>query len=152
MNRLFVLSLEDNTFRARPAKCFLPKLQIKDYNVMIDGRSFFDQPVRKNVIIYENIRKNTSSQGDDYTTACLLDHSYFKENYKLIAIDLSKYQVLHSSTIEIQPINFCWILGLDWKYNYVFHSLGSKINYSRIFLWNSKNIVNLFCKFIFVLI
>ena len=51
---------------------------------MIDGRNFFDQPI--------NIRRIATGQGDDYTTGSLLDYSYLKENYKMIAIDLSKQQ------------------------------------------------------------
>ena len=57
---------------------------------MIDGKNFFDQPVKNDKVTYENIRKITIGQGDDYTTGCLLDYTYFKEYYKMIAIDLSK--------------------------------------------------------------
>ena len=61
---------------------------------MIDGKNFFDQPVKNDKVTYENIRKITIGQGDDYTTGCLLDYTYFKKYYKMIAIDLSKQQVL----------------------------------------------------------
>ena len=61
---------------------------------MIDGRNFLDQPVKNDKVTYENIRKITIGQGDDYTTGCLLDYTYFKKYYKMIAIDLSKQQVL----------------------------------------------------------
>ena len=57
-------------------------------------KTFFDQPINSDLKTYENIRKIASGQGDDYTTGCLLDYSYFKENYRMIAIDLSKQQVL----------------------------------------------------------
>ena len=50
---------------------------------MIDGRNVFDQPVNSMTKTYENIRKNATGRGDDYTTGCLLDYSYFKENYKM---------------------------------------------------------------------
>ena len=53
-----------------------------------------DQPINSMTKTYENIGKITAGQGDDYTTGCLL--GYFKENYKLIAIDLSKQQALDS--------------------------------------------------------
>ena len=59
---------------------------------MINGENFFDQPVQNNKITYEKIRKIATGQGDDYTTGCLLDYSYFK--YKLIALHLSKQQAL----------------------------------------------------------
>ena len=55
---------------------------------------------------YEKIRKIATDKGDDYTTGCLLDYSYVKENYKLIAVDLSKQQVLDADPRAIQRINF----------------------------------------------
>ena len=55
---------------------------------------------------YENIRKIATGQGDDCTTGCLLDYSYLKDHYKLIAIDLSKQQVLDADPRAIQQINF----------------------------------------------
>ena len=61
---------------------------------MIDGRNFFDQTVKNNLITYDNIRKIATGQGDDYTTGCLLDYNYFNNHYKMIAIDLSKQQEL----------------------------------------------------------
>ena len=61
---------------------------------MIDGKRFFDQSIKNNKVTYENIRKITTGQGDNYTTGCLLDYNYFKNHYKMIAIDLSKQQVL----------------------------------------------------------
>ena len=57
---------------------------------MIDGKNFFDQPVKRDKVTYENIRKIAIRQGDDYTTGCLLDYTYFKKYYKMIAVDLSK--------------------------------------------------------------
>ena len=57
---------------------------------MIDGRNFFDQPINSMNKTYKSIRRIATGQGDDYTTGCLLNHSYFNENYKMIAIDLSK--------------------------------------------------------------
>ena len=59
---------------------------------MIDGKNFFDQPINNDYKTYENIRKIATGQAGDYTTGCLLDYPYFKENYKMIAIDLSKQQ------------------------------------------------------------
>ena len=69
---------------------YIPNVEIKDYNVMIDGKNFFDQPVKNDKVTYENIRKITTSQGDDCTTGCLLDYTYFKKYYKRIAVYLSK--------------------------------------------------------------
>ena len=57
---------------------------------MIDGKSVFDQPIKNNKITYENIRKIATGQGGYYTTGCLLDYDYFRDIYKMIAIDLSE--------------------------------------------------------------
>ena len=73
---------------------------------MIDGRNFFDQPINSMTKTYENIRKIATGQGDDYTIDCLLDYSYFKENYKMIATDLSKQQALDADPRTIQQIGF----------------------------------------------
>ena len=72
------LSFEKNTGQASYKRYFLPQADIKGYNVMIDGRNVFDQPVKNNLAIYDNIRKIPTGQGDDYTTGCLLDYPYFK--------------------------------------------------------------------------
>ena len=73
---------------------------------MIDGKKFFDQPVKNNKVTYENTRKVATGQGDDYTTDCLLDYIYFKNYYKMIAVDLSKQQALDVDPTAIQQINF----------------------------------------------
>ena len=73
---------------------------------MIDGKNIFDQPIKYNKVTYENIRKIATGQGDDYTTGCLLDYTYFKKYYKMIAIDLSKQQALDADPKAIQQINF----------------------------------------------
>ena len=73
---------------------------------MIDGRNFFDQPINSMTKRHENIRKIAIGQGDDYTTGCLLDYFCFNENYKMIAIDLSKQQELDADPRAIQQINF----------------------------------------------
>ena len=80
------------------------KFRKKDYNVMMDGKIFFDQPVKNIKVTYENIRKIATGQGDDYTTGCLLDYIYFKNYYKMIAVDLSKQQVLDADPKAIQQI------------------------------------------------
>ena len=72
---------------------------------MIDGKNFFDQPINNMIKKYENIRKITTGQGDDCTTGCLLDYTYFKK-YKMIAVDLSKQQALDAHAKAIQQISF----------------------------------------------
>ena len=73
---------------------------------MIDGRNIFDQPINSMTKKYENITKISTGQRDDYETGCLLDYSYFKDHYKMIAIDLSKQQALDADPRVIQQINF----------------------------------------------
>ena len=73
---------------------------------MINGENFFDQPIKDKKVTYEKIRKIATGRGDDYTTGCLLDYPYFKNSYKMIAIDLSKQQALDADPRAIQQINF----------------------------------------------
>ena len=73
---------------------------------MIDCKNFFDQPINSNLKTYDNVRKVSTGKGDDYTTGCLLDYIYFKNYYKMIAIDLSKQQALDTDPKAIQQINF----------------------------------------------
>ena len=105
-NRLFALAFENDAQITSNKRYYIPNVEIKDYNVMIDGKSVFDQPINNMIKIYENIRKITIGQGDDYTTGCLLDYTYFKKYYKMIAEDLSKQQALHADPKAIQQINF----------------------------------------------
>ena len=72
---------------------------------MINGEKVFDQPIKNNKVTYD-IRKIATGQGDDYTTGCLLDYSYFANTYKMIAVDLSKQQALDTDPRAIQQINF----------------------------------------------
>ena len=73
---------------------------------MIDDHNLFDQPVKNDIRASDNIRKIATDQGDDYTTCCLLDYAYFKENCQLIEIDLNKQQALDVDPKAIQQINF----------------------------------------------
>ena len=85
-------------------KYSLPNVEIKDYNVMIDEKNFFDQPIKNDKVTYEIIRKIATGWGDDYATGCLVDYTYFK--YKMIAVDLSKEKALDVDPKAIQQINF----------------------------------------------
>ena len=89
VKRLFVLTFENNANRKAQTECFFPRVEIDNYNVMIDEQYFFDQPVINDLRKFEIIPKVASGQGDDYAIDYLLDYAYFKENYKTIAIDLS---------------------------------------------------------------
>ena len=77
VNRLFVLSFENEEDRKVHIGYYLPKVEIRDYNVMIDRKNFFDQPVKSYLRKYDNIWKITTGQGYYYTAGCLLDYNYF---------------------------------------------------------------------------
>ena len=62
-------------------KYFLPRVNITNYNVLIDGINFYNQPINDLIKQYDEIRKTATGQGDDYKTGCLLDYQYFKDNY-----------------------------------------------------------------------
>ena len=106
VNRLFVLAFESDNHRTSYDRYYLPNVEIKDYNIMINGENIFDQPIKNNKVTYENIRKIATGQGDDYTTGCLLDYLYFADTYKMIAVDLSRQQALDADPRAIQQINF----------------------------------------------
>ena len=104
VNRLFVLAYENNADRQSHYQFYLPKVMVKDFNVIIDKLAFFDLPIKNEEEAYEKIID--ISKNDEYTTGNLLDYDYFKKYYKLIAIDLSKQKVLQENKDLIQQINF----------------------------------------------
>ena len=106
VNRLFVLAFENYDDRTINDKYYLPTIEIEDYNIMINGENVFNQPINNNKVTHENIGKTAIGQGDDYTTGCLLDYSFFANTYKMIAVDLSKQQALDADPRTIQQINF----------------------------------------------
>ena len=106
VNRLFVLAFENDDDRTSYDEYYLPTVEIKDYNIIINGENFFDQPIKNNKVTYENIRNIATDQGDDYTTGCFLDYSYFADTYKMIVVDLSKQQAFDTDPRAIQQINF----------------------------------------------
>ena len=106
VNRLFVLAFENDNHTTIHDRYYLPNVEIKDYNIMINGENFFDQPIKNNKVTYDNIRKIDIGYGDDYTTGCLLDYTYFTNTYKMIAVYLRKQQALDADPRAIQQINF----------------------------------------------
>ena len=136
VNRLFVLAFENDDDRTSSEEYYLPIVEIKDYNIMINGENAFEQPIKNNKVTYDNIRKIATGYGDDYTTGCLLDYPYFTDTYKMIAVDLSKQQALDADPRVVQQINFT--ANLDRAGN-----TRVKRNYFRLFTRNSKSIVNI---------
>ena len=109
-NRLFVLAFENDTQRTSHSGFYLSNVEMEKINDLrmekINGENFFDQPIKNNKVPYEHIRKIATGQGDDYTTGCLLDYPYFKDTYKMIAIDLKKQKVLDADPRANQQMNF----------------------------------------------
>ena len=106
VNRLFIVAFENDTQRTSHSNYYLPNVEIKNYNIVINGENYFDQPITNKKITYDNIRKIAIGYGDDYTTGCSLDYPYFIETYKMIAVDLSKQKSLDFDPKAIQQINF----------------------------------------------
>ena len=108
--RLFVLAYDNtgnNPVAANSHRSyFLPRIKIENYNIEINGRNFYDQPINDSIKQYDEVRKESTGQGDDYTTGCLLDFAYFEKNYRLIAVDLSKQRALETDPRVIQQIIF----------------------------------------------
>ena len=100
---MFVLAYQNVDDRQSYDEFYLPKVMIKDYNVIIDKLAFFDLPIKTDEA-YEKIID--ISRNNEYTTGNLLDYDYFKKYYKLIPIDLSKQQALQENEDLIQQINF----------------------------------------------
>ena len=103
VNRLFVLAYQNVDDRQSYDE-FYGKAMVKDYNVIIDKLAFFDLPIKTEEEAYEKIID--ISRNNEFTTGNLLDYDYFKKYYKLIAIDLSKQQVLQENEDLIEQINF----------------------------------------------
>ena len=108
-------------------KYFLQKAEIKNYNIEIDRRNFYDQPINDLIKQYDKVRKISTGQGDDYTTGCLLDFAYFKQNYRLIAADLSKQKVLDEDSRAIQQIIFTGVAGEASTIYYIYENSKEKI-------------------------
>ena len=85
---------------------FLPRVDIPNYNVLIDSRNFYDQPINDQIKKYAEIRKIEIGKGDNYTTGCLPNYQHFKNHYQLIAVDLSKQKELDADSRATQQIEF----------------------------------------------
>ena len=114
VNRLFLMAhsrADDNhATRDGQRKYYLPRIDLKIYNVIIDGRNFYDNPIESNIEKYRELKKVMTGKGEDYTTGSLLDYNYFKKHYKLVAVDLSKQKELDADPRAIQQIEFKYML------------------------------------------
>ena len=120
-------------------------LALKSYNVMINGGNFFDQPIKDDKVTYENIRKVATGKGYNYTTGCLLNYPYLRDNYKMIAVDLNRQQPLDADPRAIQQINFT--ANLDREGNTrVYFILEESKESKRNFAQGTVKVLQLCCK------
>ena len=108
---------------------------------MIDGRNFYDQPINDLIKQYDEVRKVSTGQGDDYTTGCLLNYAYFKHSYRLIAADLSKQKALDADPRAIQQIVFQVVGGNDGSKKTLYAILEQSKECVRILQRNRKSSV-----------
>ena len=84
------MNRENDVKQLKRQKYYLPKCITKNYNAIINGKKIYDQAIDSDIKRYEEIRKLTTEQGEDYATGCLVDYEYINSHYKLIATDLSR--------------------------------------------------------------
>ena len=116
VNRLFVVAyyrVDGQPTRNGQQKYYLPRIDLEKYNVIIDGRNFYDNPIESDIEKYRELKKVMIGKGEDYTTGSLLDFNYFDKDYKLVAVDLSKQQELDADPRAIQQIEFKYMLGTN---------------------------------------
>ena len=116
VNRLFAMAYNranGQPTRNGPQKYYLPRIELNKYNVIIDGRNFYNNPIESDIKKYRELKKVMIGKGEDYTIGSLLDFNYFDKLYKLVAVDLSKQKELDADPIAIQQIEFKYMLGTD---------------------------------------
>ena len=111
VKRLFVLAYNSTAGNNQVSidsfkKYFLLRVKIENYNTEIDGRNFYDQPINDSINQYDEVRKVSTGQGDDYTTGSLLNFAYFEKKYRLMAADLIKQKALDADSRAIQQTTF----------------------------------------------
>ena len=116
VNRLFVMAY--NRANGQPTrngqqKYYLPRIDLEKYNVIIDGRNFYDNPIESDIEKYRELKKVMIGKGEDYTTGSLLDFNYFDKHYELVAVDLSKQKEVDADPRAIQQIEFKYMLGTN---------------------------------------
>ena len=116
VNRLFVMSynrVDGQPTRNGLQKYYLPRIDLEKYNVIIDRRNFYDNPIESDIEKYRELEKVMIGKGEDYTTGSLLDFNYFDKDYKLVAVDLSKSKGLGTDPRAIQQTEFKYMLGTN---------------------------------------
>ena len=117
VNRLFVMAYNranGQSTRNGRIKYYLPRIDLEKYNVIIDGRNFYDNPIESDIEKYRELKKVMIGKGEeDHTTGSLFNFNYFDKYYKLVAVDLSKQKELDADPRAIQQIEFKYILGTN---------------------------------------
>ena len=116
VNRLFAMAY--NRANGQPTrngqrKYYLPRIDLEKYNVIIDGKSFYDNPIESDIEKYRELTKVMIGKGEDNTTGSLFDLNYFDKHYKLVAVDLSKQKELDADPRAIQQIEFKYMLRIN---------------------------------------
>ena len=122
VNRLFIIAYNrraNQPDRNSQQKYYLPRIDLKKYNVIIDGRSFYDKPIESDIEKYRELKKIMIGKGEDYTTGSLLDYEYFNKHYKLVTVGLSKQKELNADPRAIQQIEFKYMLGTNSTFYWV---------------------------------
>ena len=117
VNRMFVLAYNGETVNRiihmnNPKRYALPRVDLTKFNVLIDGRNFYEELISDKVTKYEEVIKLTTGKGKDYITGCLLDYKYYKDPYSIIACDLSKQKELIADPRIIQQIETVFMLKI----------------------------------------
>ena len=117
-NRLFVLAnINDGVLNAidmdSRRKYALPREKLTKFNVLIDGRNVYDQPISSDITKYEELLKLAIGKGEDYETGCLLDYDYYKKHYSIIACDLSRQKELGPDPRSAQQLEIMFMLDTN---------------------------------------
>ena len=116
VNRLFVMAcnrVDGQPTRNGQRKYYLPRISLNKYNVIIDGRNFYDNPIESDIEKYRELKKVMIGKGEDYTTGSLLDYNYFDKHYKLVIVHLSKQKELDADPRATQQTQFKYMLGTN---------------------------------------
>ena len=116
VNRLFVMAcnrVDGQPTRNGQQKYYLSRIDLEKYNVIIDGRNFYDNPIESDIEKYRELKKVMIGKGEDHTTGSLLDFNYFDKHYKLVAVDLSRQKELDADPRAIQQIELKYMFGTN---------------------------------------
>ena len=122
VNRLFVMAysrLANQPTRDGQTKYYLLRIDLNKYNVIIDERNHYDNPIESDIEKYIELKKVMIGKGEHYTTGSLLDYNYFKKHYKLVAVNLSKQKELDADPRATQQIEFKYTIAANSTTNWV---------------------------------